>query len=82
MWGHHLIVHKVNMFCICIFLKAEDSEWGVTLFLGKIGIYHTSEFILAWNEHKILGRKSNYLGDSHRQKDNNIMGKKNLIQNM
>ena len=74
MWGHNLIVCKINMFCICIFLKAEDSEWEVTLYLGKNSIYHTSEFVLAWNEHKILGRKSNYLGDSHRQEDNNIMG--------
>lgn len=74
MWGQHLIVHKVNMFCICIFLRAEDSEWGVILYLGKNSIYHTSEFALAWNAHKIWGRKSNYLGNSHRQEDNNIMG--------
>jgi len=62
------------MFCIYILPKAEDSEWGVTLFLGKNSIYHTSEFILAWNWHKILGRKSNYLGDSHIQEGKNIMG--------
>jgi len=74
MWGQHLIVHKVNMFCICIFLRAEDSEWGVTLYLGKNSIYHTSEFILVRNAHKIWGRKSSYLGNSHRQEDNNIMG--------
>jgi hypothetical protein len=28
-------------------LKAEDSEWGVTLYLNKNSIYHTPEFILA-----------------------------------
>jgi len=43
MWCHHLIVHKVNMICICIFLKTEDAELGVNLYLVKIGIYHTSE---------------------------------------
>jgi len=26
---------------------AEDSEWGVAFYLGKISIYHTSEFMLA-----------------------------------
>jgi len=46
MWGHHLIVHKVNMICICILLKAEDSEWGVNLYLVKISISHTSELYL------------------------------------
>ena len=74
MWGHHLIGHKVYMFCVCIFLKAEDSEWEVTLYLGKNSIYHTSEFVLAWNAHKILGRISTYLGDSHRQEYNDILG--------
>jgi hypothetical protein len=36
------------MFYMCVFLKAEVSEWRITLYLGKNNFYHSS-FLCSWS---------------------------------